>query len=110
MNDRRTVLLREEHDGEDHRYLEPRLEPNGDMRISGQDIGPATAPVSPDGEYEWEKVIAEEHVPTLLALLGAPADADILDELAARWTGRGSYELERHIRESGIPVRFWCYP
>jgi len=110
MSHSRKVSLRDEHNGEDHRYLDASLEPNGDLRISGQDLGPGTAPVSDDGEYEWEKIIAKEHIPALLALLGAPAEADILNELATRWTGRASYDLERHIRDSNIPVRYWCWP
>ena len=109
MDAQRTVALREERNGEDSRYLDARLEANGDLRISGQDLGPGTWPVNSDGEYEWVKVVPAEHVPALMRLLGAAADADVLDELAARWTGPGSYELERRIRESDIPVKLWTY-
>ena len=109
MDGRRTVQLREEHDGADSRYLTARLEANGDLRLSGQDLGPGTAMVSSDGEYEWEQVVPAEHIPTLLAALDAPAGAAILDELSARWSGPASYDLERRIRDSGIPVRLWTY-
>jgi hypothetical protein len=104
-----TVQLRSEHNGADHRYLIAHLEPNGDLRLSGQDIGPGTSAVSSDGEYEWENVVPAAHIPALLEALGAPADADILAELAARWTGPASYELERCLRESDIPVRLWVH-
>jgi hypothetical protein len=109
VDGRRTVLLRDEHDEDDSRYLTAQLEANGDLRLSGQDLGPGTWMVSSDGEYEWEKVVPAAHIPTLLSLLDAPAGADILDELAARWTGARSYDLERRIRDSDIPVRLWTY-
>ena len=103
------MLLRDEHDGADSRYLTARLEANGDLRLSGQDLGPGTRPVSGDGEYEWETVVPAGHVPALLRALDAPADADVLEELAARWTGPASYDLERRISSSDIPVRFWAH-
>ena len=65
--------------------------------------------VSSDGEYEWEQVVPAAHLPTLRSLLDVPTGADILDELAARWTGAASYDLERRIRDSDIPVRLWTY-
>ncbi len=110
MKGSHSISLRAEHDGDDHRYLDAHLDSNGDLHISGQDLGPGTALVGNDGEYEWEKVIAKEDIPALLTLLNASVDADILEELAARYTGRGSYELERRLRESDIPVRFWRWP
>ncbi len=110
MEATRSVALRAEHDGEDSRYLTAYLDARGDLHIYGQDLGPKTAPVSNDGEYEWDKTVTREHIPDLLALLGAPADADILDELAAHWTATASYHFERKLRDSDIPVRFWSWP
>ncbi|SNR31230.1 hypothetical protein [Blastococcus mobilis] len=107
MDGRPRVLLRDEHDGENSRLLTACLEENGDLRLSGQDLGSGTRVISSDGEYEWETVVPTAHIPALLRALDAPADADILDELAARWTGPASYDLERRIRSTDIPVRFW---
>lgn len=76
--------------------------------ISGQDLGPGTAIVC-DGEYEWEHKIAREHLPALTRLLGAAPDVDILDELAANWSGPEAADLERLIRESGLPVVTWTH-
>ena len=98
----RLVSLRAEHEGNDHRYLTARLGHSGDLLIEGQDLGPATAPVSSDEEYEWVQVVPAARIPELLHVLGAAADVDVLDELAARWTGPGSYELERLLRESEL--------
>ncbi len=103
------MSLRAERTGPDTRYLDAKLNEDGDLRIIGQDLGPATWPVSSDGEYEWEKVVPAEHLPALLRALDAPDDADILEELATRWTGAASYDLERRIRDSDIPVKLWTY-
>lgn len=102
-----SVSLRAERDGEDSRYLTAHVDSDGNLHIHGQDLGPKTAPVSDNGEYEWDKTVAREHIPALLVLLGAPADVDVLHELAAHWTASASYDLERKLRESDIPVQLW---
>ncbi len=79
------------------------------MHIDGQDLGPATAPVSSDGEYEWFTTVAAEHVPRLLELLGAAPAGDILDVLKERFTGVRSYDLERILRGGDVPVERYVY-
>jgi hypothetical protein len=76
--------------------------------IEGQDLGPSTAPVSGDGEYEWSFTFEPEALPALSAALGATEEEDILQLLERDYTGSGSYELERIIREteSSVPRRF----
>lgn len=106
---KRPLNLREEHDGSDSRYLSARLNYDGSLLIEGQDLGRKTAIVSSDGEYEWGWSILPQHLPQLLALLNAPANADILDVLKKHWTGEQSYELERRIRESNIQSHFWTW-
>jgi hypothetical protein len=105
----RTVSLRAEHDGQDHRYLSATLNTEGALVIEGQDLGPKTASVSSDGEYEWSRTILREHIPKLLILLDEPADADILSTLERHWTGPKSYELESRIRDSDIPSALWIW-
>src|SRR3954451_19199396 len=97
-------MLREEQDGPDRRYLWTYLTPGGALHIDGQDLGPGTAPVSDDGEYEWFQTIRPAHLPRLVALLGGEPGTDLLDLLAERSTGDGAAELERILREVGIPV------
>jgi hypothetical protein len=80
------------------------LDNEGNLHIDGQDLGPGTAPVSDDGEYEWFRTISHEDLPQLMSLLGAPADADVLDLLQRKWSGARSYELEKVLRQSGIKV------
>lgn len=102
-NKRRLTLRHEEND-RGRRNLWASLDEAGNLHIDGQDLGSATAPVSSDGEYEWFSTISAHDVPRLLALLSAPPDADILDTIEQQWSGAGSYELERLIRESDIKV------
>jgi hypothetical protein len=101
----RKVVLRAERDGVDSRFLDAYLDERGDLHIDGQDLGPGTAPVSDDGEYEWFTTIAAADVPRLVMLLGGQPGDHILDLLEQRYSGAGSYELERLIRESAFPLR-----
>ena len=101
----RRVNLRAEHEGRNARYLDAYLD-GGDLHIDGQDLGPGTASISSDGEYEWFQVIPRAHVPRLKNLLGAKPDEDILDVLERDWTGKRAGDLERILRESDIPIAF----
>jgi hypothetical protein len=99
---KRTVRLRAEHDGDNSRYLDASLDMGGSLVIKGQDLGPDTAIVSSDGEYEWTSTFAPVDIPALVALLGGAEGADILDVLES-YTDQRSYELERLIRDSDVP-------
>jgi hypothetical protein len=100
----RQVTLRDERSGPDSRHLWAYLDGEGNLHIDGQDLGPGTAPVSTDGEYEWFKKIGAHDLPTLLTLLGAPPDANVLDVLEREWSGERAGDLETLIRKSGIKV------
>ena len=103
-----SVELRASRVGGNSSYLGAHLDGSGDLVLSGQDLGPGTAMVSSDGEYEYWYVVAAADIPTLLARLGSPTDADVLDVLATSWPGGRSFELEAIIRAE-IPHRFSCY-
>lgn len=107
MSNRRKVQLRQERDGADHRHLWAYVDDEGNLHIDGQDLGPGTAPVSDDGEYEWFKTIKAKDVPKVVALLGGDAGDDVLELLEARYTGAGSYELEKRLRDSDIEIEFF---
>lgn len=106
---RRTVTLREEHAGADHRWLGASVDGAGNLHIDGQDLGPSTAMVSSDGEYEWFETIAAADVPRLVGALGGAPGDDVLDLLARDWTGLRSYDFERLLRQSGIPVALFTW-
>ena len=100
----RRVTLRDERDGLDSRHLEAYLDETGNLHIDGQDLGPSTSIVSGDGECEWRAIINAEDLPRLLGLLGAKADANLLDVLGEQWTGARAGTLEALIRDSDIRV------
>jgi hypothetical protein len=73
--------------------------------LDGQDLGPGTALVGGDGEYEWMRTVRRDDMPHLLEALGAPPNTrELLSFLKANYSGSGSYELERIMRESDVPV------
>jgi hypothetical protein len=109
MQKRKRITLRSEHTGADSRFLLAYLDDAGALHIDGHDLGPGTSPVSDDGEYEWFTTYAPEDVPKVVALLGGAPGDDVLDLLAARYTGAASYELEAKLRASGLPVKRHVY-
>jgi hypothetical protein len=105
----RKVPLRAEVDGKDKRFLDAWVGDDGALHIVGQDLGPATAIVSSDGEYEWARTVAPADVPRLVAELGGQPGQDILDVLERNWTGPRSYDLEKLLRDTTIPVTLWTW-
>jgi hypothetical protein len=101
-DEERLVYLRSERTGEVTRYLTARRVASGDLWIEGQDMGPWEHPLAPDGEYEWVWAVPADQVPAFLSVLGAEPDADVLDVLAAHWSGAASAELEARLRASGL--------
>jgi hypothetical protein len=59
--------------------------------------------VSDDGEYEWYQTILAVHLPQLVQTLGGQPGEPILSVLE-RYRGESSYDFERLLRASGIPV------
>lgn len=102
----RKVVLRDENDRTDSRSLVAYLE-DGSLRIDGQDLGPGTAPVSPDGEYEWVITVAAGDLPRLAEHLGGSSGEDILDVLERSWCGERAAEAERLIMDDTVPHAFW---
>jgi len=100
----RRVVLRDEKEGRDRRYLEAYLDAEGALHIDGQDLGPATAIVSDGGEYEWFQRIAPGDVSRLVVMLGGRLGDDVLDVLEQHWTGDRAGELERLLRESNLEI------
>ena len=104
-----SIELRADITGQDRRYLSATVDGEGHLVLSGQDLGPGTSLVSPDGEYEYWITVEAAHIPLLLARLGAPERSDILEVLALTWAGERSYELERIIRDDDVPHRLSSY-
>jgi hypothetical protein len=107
--ERRTVTLRQERRGDDVRWLGASVDGAGALRVHGQDLGPGTAMVSSDGEYEWFMAVGAGDIDRLVALLGGRPGDDVLELLERDWTGSRSYDFERVLRESGIPVKLFTW-
>lgn len=107
--ERRTVTLRQERLGDDVRWLGAFVDGSGALRVHGQDLGPGTAMVSSDGEYEWFITVGAGDVGRLVAVLGGQPGDDVLELLERDWTGPRSYDFERVLRESGIPVMLFTW-
>lgn len=101
----RRVTLRDENSKGGSRHLWAYLDDEGNLHIDGQDIGPGTAIVSSDGEYEWFSTISAVDLPRLRTLLHAPPGTDILDVLRRRYSGRAAGDLERLLQGSDIEVK-----
>jgi hypothetical protein len=100
---RRSVVLRDEHGGRDHRHLDASIQDSGDLVLEGQDLGPSTGVVSGDGEYEWVVTVRARHLPALKELLNIAPTDDVLAALEAQWAGPRSYEREAALRSGAVP-------
>jgi hypothetical protein len=104
----RSAKLRSERNGADSRHLWVSIDDDCKLVIEGQDLGPGTAIISSDGEYEWTRTFERDDFPALVALLGGEPGDDAFD-VVARFTDEKSYELERLIRESDVPNSLWTW-
>ncbi len=93
----REVTLRADRGPRDDHYLTASLDAEGSLVLAEPDLGPGTAMVSSDGEYEYWITVKPEHFPTLLAMLEGDLEADLLEALSERWIGKNSYEPETLI-------------
>ena len=102
----RVVTLRNIRSGSNKFNLRVYIDEAGCLHIDGQDLGPVTASGgSEDGEYEYFKTIDAKYIPQVVTLLGGKPGDDILQLLAQNWSGERSFELERILGKSGIPIR-----
>ncbi len=61
-----TVVLREERDGADSRFLSASVKSSGDLVLEGHDMGPTVKQFWPDGEYEYWRAVDSADVPKVL--------------------------------------------
>lgn len=109
MTDSTTVRLAAIHDGPDSRSLEVEFDDDGDVSFSGQDLGPATGPVSSDGEYEYGFRIAKGDVSTAVAALGGEPHEPIRTVLLRRWTGPEAFRIRPALEAAGLETHLWTY-
>lgn len=104
------VVLLEEQNGADSRSIWASLTENGDLIISGQDIGPGVERVFGSDEYEFSHTIPSDYVLPFLEILGATKVTDVL--IALRVFGGPRYEEITNALETAkqsMPIRFWSH-
>lgn len=91
-------------------FLDAEINDDGDLVLQGQDLGEFVEQAMGTDDYEYAKTYAKSTFPTILEALGEPADADILEVIAARWCGNEvSFEFERRLEKAGIPRDLWTW-
>jgi len=101
-----SVVLRDTRDESGTRYLEASISPNGDLIISGQDLGPGVEEILGVYEYEWVWTIAASDCGQLLGALGA--HTDLLSALSERFSGERDNELQSFLESAGVRYESWA--
>jgi len=104
------VALVEERSGADSRTIWASLAENGDLVISGHDIGPGVERVFGSDEYEFSHTVPSDYVLPFLEILGATKVTDVLTAL--RHFGGPRYEEITDALETAqisMPIRFWSH-
>ena len=107
--DRAIVRLVAVRDGPDSRVLDVEFRENGDVVFTGHDLGPATSPVSGDGEYEYGFTIQAGDVPRALSALEGRPGESIRDVLLRAFTGERAFGVRTILAEAGIETHLWTY-
>ena len=105
------LVLLHEIDGPDSRTIIATLSQNGDLIISGHDLGPKVERAFGFDEYEFKHTIAAAYVKQFLDTLGVDVSDGVMATIA-KFKGQRYYELAEAIEraEPDIPVHFWSYP
>jgi hypothetical protein len=99
------VILREERNGRDYRYLGAELKASGDLVVEGQDLGPAVERILGSIEYEWRWTVRAASVPLLEQALGC--GPDILAALKQQFGHDRADDLLGFLRLNNIPFEAW---
>ena len=103
------ITLLDEHEGPNSWHVGASLDGMGNLVIDGHDLGPETAFVSSDGEYEWSVTVPAASLKRAVTVLGGQDNDSILDVLARDYAGKASYTIRRKLVEAGIPVELFTW-
>ena len=106
----REVVLVEERSGADSRTIWASLAENGDLVISGHDIGPKVERYLGCDEYEFAHTIPFDYVLPFLEILGATKVTDVLSALH-HFGGSRYQEITDALEtaKQSMPIRFWSH-
>lgn len=105
----RRVTLRAERRPSERDWLWAYVDHDGALHVDGQDIDPALESRFGKDEVEIFQTVRPEHVGRLVEMLGGEPGCDVLDLLAERCTGPGSYELQRLLNGGAVPVERYVH-
>lgn len=105
----REVLMRRDNDGDTLSQLKATCTSDGDLHLYGSTTSSSYVEyMYGDSDYEYTKTVRRAHIPDLLEALGEDRRADIIEVILGKWCGpEASYDFERRMTESGIPVERW---
>jgi hypothetical protein len=103
------ITLLQEREGASSFFVGALIDAGGNLVIDGQDLGPATATMSTDGEYEWSVTVPAASLGRAAIVLGGRADEPILELLAREYAGRQAYGIRQKLEDAGIPAKLWTW-
>ena len=101
------IVLRDQRDADGIRSLTAAHQPGGGIFIEGYDLGDGVERIFGFREYEWTWDIDAEAVPAAIAALDGREGDDPLRLLAAWSAAHGGIDPGSHLREAGVPIRYW---
>ena len=104
----RLVTLRDERAGADRRCLWARLDDGSNLVVYGQDLGPGTAMMNDDGEFEVFMTISSVECLNFLSSWSA-LRAKTFSSFWRPSVSAHSHTSWKRLRESGIPIAFVSY-
>jgi hypothetical protein len=103
------VIIHSETDDRGSRMVEVHIGDEGELVISGQDLGPAVSEFWGGGctEYEFAHTIKREDLSVFLEALGAASDDDVIEVLRQKYLNP-AFLLRSYLEpETSVPFTFW---
>ena len=104
------VVLRDTDDSDGVRYLGANLNSDGELMVTGHDLGSGVSKIFGKDldEYEWIFTIDSEQFPILIKELGGNVGDNVINLIRKKCTGTKAIDLEEVIREK-VPHDFWSW-
>jgi hypothetical protein len=105
-----TEVLYAETTATDSRTIWGEVTAEGDVAITGQDLGvPVEAFWGGGDEYEWAITVPRADVQALEAMLAGETGDGVLERLRAHLTATRGADLRTDLERRGVPHEFWSH-
>ncbi|MFK8012341.1 MAG: hypothetical protein AB8B80_09890 [Marinicellaceae bacterium] len=98
------VVLRNENNNEDSRYLSAQINSNGELVFHGQDIGSGVEKIFGFVEYEWSWTIKKQDITQFENVMGG---GNILLQVEKHFSGEKAADLFDFLKKNEIPFESW---